>query len=275
MLLRQEDYQIRLENFHGPLDLLFYLIRRAEVDVHDIPIAEITDQYLEVLRQVDEVDVELAGEFLVMAASLIEIKSRTLSPVSRTGDSGDDGGDGSGSSTDPDDPRYELVQQLLAYQRYRIAADELEHRRIEFQHRYPLRPTRRQYQHIDDSQQVQFDLEDVHVLDLAEAYERIAAAIDFDRLGEHHIEFDETPIELHEEDLVDRLEHAEDQRLSLQQVFEGQNPAQRIGLFLAMLELTRLRRITIWQDEVSDEILMELNDDPEISAAANDEPAMQ
>ena len=77
----QEDYTVQLESFEGPLDLLLYLIRRAEVDIQNIPIAAITDQYLLVLRQVDSVDVELAGDFLVMAATLMELKSRTLAPV--------------------------------------------------------------------------------------------------------------------------------------------------------------------------------------------------
>ena len=77
----QEDYRVTLHAFQGPMDLLLYLIRRVEVDITDIPVAEITDQYLGFLRQVQDIDVELAGEFLVMAATLIELKSRTLMPA--------------------------------------------------------------------------------------------------------------------------------------------------------------------------------------------------
>ncbi len=76
----QDEYQVTLDSFCGPMDLLLFLIRRAEVDVHDIPIAAITDQYLAFLKEVDDVDIEEAGEFLVMAATLMEIKSRTLMP---------------------------------------------------------------------------------------------------------------------------------------------------------------------------------------------------
>ena len=76
----QEDYQVDLDAFCGPLDLLLFLIRRAEVDVQDIPIARITDQYLAFLRQLDDIDIDIAGDFLVMAAMLVEIKSRTLVP---------------------------------------------------------------------------------------------------------------------------------------------------------------------------------------------------
>src|SRR5262245_24598788 len=137
----QEDYQITLDTFRGPLDLLLYLIRRAEVDIHDIPIAQITDQYLAFLKQLDDIDIDVAGEFLVMAATLIEIKSRTIAPAPKNGE-GDEAGEmesalGAGESADP---RYELVQQLLAYQKYRIASDELEARRIAFLNRYARRP---------------------------------------------------------------------------------------------------------------------------------------
>src|SRR5687767_11780121 len=133
----QEDYQISLDAFQGPLDLLLYLIRRAEVDVHDIPIAKIADQYFEFLKQIDEIDIDVAGEFIVMAATLVELKSRTLMPPSKgEGDGASEGGataaDPTGGGVDLSDPRYELVQQLLAYQRYRIASDELEQRRIAF-----------------------------------------------------------------------------------------------------------------------------------------------
>ena len=124
----QDDYQVNLDAFCGPLDLLLYLIRRAEVDVHDIPIAQITEQYLALLKQVDEIDVEAAGEFLVMAAMLIEIKSRTLIPPEAAGEGESDDGLGAPSG-EPLDPRHELVQQLLDYQRYRIASEQLEQRR--------------------------------------------------------------------------------------------------------------------------------------------------
>ena len=115
----QDEYQVKLDTFCGPLDLLLYLIRRAEVDIHDIPIAEITDQYMQVLRQVEHVDIEAAGEFLVMAATLMEVKSRTLMPPEAQQDDGD-GADGVAlqeievTPGAPADPRFELVRQLYA-----------------------------------------------------------------------------------------------------------------------------------------------------------------
>lgn len=295
----QEDYQISLDAFHGPLDLLLYLIRRAEVDVHDIPIAKIADQYFEFLKQISEIDIDVAGEFIVMAATLVELKSRTLMPPSKNGDddaAGEGGGSGAESrpgGTDLSDPRYELVQQLLAYQRYRIASDELEQRRVAFSMQYPRRPARiepaaaaTRHRAVDRPEHawpggveeagqdqiqevaaqpprheiIEIELDDAHLLDLAEAYERIMESIDFGRLGDHKVEIDDTPIALHQEDLLDRLQRAPEHRLLLQDAFAGANPGQRIGLFLATLELVRLRRVVVSQDEIEGEIELTLNE---------------
>src|SRR5688572_30218512 len=172
----QEDYQITLDMFRGPLDLLLFLIRRAEVDIHDIPIAQVTDQYLAFLKQLDDFDIDVAGEFLVMAATLIEIKSRTLMPPEQRKSSEQHEGGLAASASDlaSADPRFELVQQLLAYQKYRIASDELEARRIAFWQRFARRPARLSPEvATSDVEPIELELEDAHVFDLADAYERI------------------------------------------------------------------------------------------------------
>lgn len=255
------------------MDLLLFLIRRAEVDIHDIPIAEITEQYLSFLSQVEEIDVETAGEFLVVAATLIEIKSRTLMPPGKSaeGEDGSDTGDGEGKSgtLNVADPRAELVQQLLAYQRVRIAAEGLEERRQEFARRYAWQA------YIHDSMfekpvEVELELEDVHVLDVAQAYERICSSIDFTRIGDHRVQIDDTPIALHQEDLLDRLGRAPSHALKLQDVFEGNTSSHRVGLFLATLELTRLRRVRVRQDELDEPIEVTLVTESASSDQPND-----
>ncbi len=253
----QEDYQVTLDAFHGPLDLLLYLIRRAEVDILDIPIATITEQFLSFLQDLDNIDIDEAGDFLVMASTLVEIKSRSIAPpVDGEGESSGDGVFNSG------DPRLELIHQLLAYQRYRIAADELDKRRLSFLQRYPTRPDRK-VRHDEYAEPMELDLEDVHILDLSESYERIVSSIDFTRMGDHTIEIDDTPIALHQEDLLDRLERSATHRLTLQEAFEGANIVERIGLFLATLELVRLRRVTVNQEAMESPIELILNEDPE------------
>jgi len=153
---------------------------------------------------------------------------------------------------------------LLAYQRYRIASDELEKRRLEFLQRYPARPDRKEHHRLEEqAAAVELDLDDVHVLDLSEAYERIIASIDFTRLGEHRVEIDDTPMALHQEDLLDRLERSPMHRMTLQEAFEGAQAGRRIGLFLATLELVRLRRVVVVQNDIDSPIELVLNTDPE------------
>ncbi|MCZ6837379.1 MAG: segregation/condensation protein A [Planctomycetota bacterium] len=256
----QEDYQITIDTFQGPLDLLLYLIRRAEVDILDIPIAAVTVQFLEFLKQLDYIDIDNAGDFLVMASSLVEIKSRSIAPPSEsaTGEGGNESG------LDSADPRYELVQQLLAYQRYRIASDELEQRRLMFLQRYPILPDRKDRHRLEEYvEPIELELDDLHILDLSENYERIVASIDFTKLGEHTVEIDDTPIALHQEDLLDRLEREPDHRLTLHIAYEGAGIGKRIGLFMATLELVRLRRVTVIQDDIDSPIELVLNTDPD------------
>ena len=110
------SYQVQLQAFHGPLDLLLYLVKKEEVDVMEISIALLAEQFLVYLQTVQELDVEFAGEFLVMAATLMEIKSRALMPDVGAPETG----------TPAVDPRRELVRQLLEYRRYKDAAAKLE-----------------------------------------------------------------------------------------------------------------------------------------------------
>ena len=249
----QDDYKVRLDSFQGPLDLLLFLIRRAEVDIADIPIQRITEQYFEFLRQLHTIDIDVAGEFLVMAATLVEIKSRTLAPAQRR--AGDDG-TGESSALDDTDPRFELVKQLMAYQRYRSAADALSRLRAEHAQRWAVGG---RGSTLPEEPEREYELDDVHMLDLIEAYERIVAGIDFSRVGDHRVEYDDTPISLHQTDLVDRLERAPEKRLALQDVFAGRSRGEAIGLFLAMLELAREQKIGIRQDRINGSIEVELN----------------
>lgn len=249
----QDDYRVHLASFEGPLDLLLYLVRRHEVDINDIPIHRLTEQYLEFLRQIDTVDVDLAGEFLVMAATLVEIKSRALAPARAPGE---DAAPGDAPEAESADPRAELVRQLIEYQKYRGAAEDLEAMR------------RRRAARAEASgaalpgtvpeEDPPIDLEDAHILDLLKAYERIISAVDFTRLGEHRVEYDDTPIELHEADLVDQLGRAADRRATLTDLFRGRRRSEMVGLFLALLELVRTQRVRVDQRRPEDPLRIEL-----------------
>ena len=114
------SYRVRLEIFEGPLDLLLHLIKKNEVDISDIPISTITDQYLEYLDFMKGMNLDFAGEFIVMAATLMHIKSRMLLPVPEQAEEGEEG----------EDPREELIRKLLEYQRFKEAAEELSSRTL-------------------------------------------------------------------------------------------------------------------------------------------------
>lgn len=259
----QEEYTVRLGTFEGPLDLLLYLIRRAEVDIHDIPIVQITGQYLDAiegLQHEESLDIDAAAEFLVMAATLVELKSRTLTPKQES-----EAGDGEEPpSLEETDPRQDLVRQLLAYQKYRSAAGDLDERREAFAARWPVR-VRVGEAADEEPEPPALELEDVHSGDLFAAFDRIMAAIDTTRLGEHAVEYDDTPIALHQEDLLDRIGRSDAGRIGLREAFEGRTRGAMIGLFLAVLELARQRRIIFHQVEAG-EIDLELNPDGDEAA---------
>jgi segregation and condensation protein A len=268
--MSQNDWLVRLPVFQGPLDLLLFLVRRAEVDIHEIPIHTLTDHYLEYVRRLSTVDIDLAGEFLVMAATLVEIKSRSLAPEPTEEDA-----DPSKPANSSEDPRAELIRQLLAYQKFRTAAEVLEARRREFAQRGAARvravaledavvtdaavTSDEDATPADAVEPDDFELEDLHLGDLYAAFERIAASIDITRIGDHMVEYDDTPISLHQDDLVDRLTRSGNHRLFLGTVFEGRTHSERIGLFLALLELVRQGRIHVAQDELDDPIEVTLS----------------
>src|SRR5881398_1218239 len=118
----ESDYKVKLEIFEGPLDLLLYLIKRDEVDIYDISIERITRQYLEYLQAFKELNIDVAGEFVVMAANLIYLKSRSLLPVDQQPPEED---------VEEDDPRWELIRQLIEYKKFKEAAAELHLRELE------------------------------------------------------------------------------------------------------------------------------------------------
>ncbi|MCC6908671.1 MAG: segregation/condensation protein A [Phycisphaerales bacterium] len=267
--MSQPDYTVRIDAFQGPLDLLLFLIKRAEVDIVDIPIAEITDQYVSYLKGLDRIDIETAGEFLVIAAMLMEIKSRMLMPpeTRQAGGAGAAADAEAVSGLDASDPRYELVMQLLAYKRFRDAAQTLEHLRNDWVNRSPLArialgaaaPEPEQEHEAPEA-----DLEDVGVWDLFEVFQRITEAVDFGRLGDHRVEYDDTPIVLHEADLLDQLNRAEDGRLSLRRACAGRKRGEMIGLFLATLELVRQHKVRVIQDRAHDDIILEHRQEPQV-----------
>lgn len=256
------DYRVELDQYHGPLDLLLYLIRRDEIDIHNIPIAPITEQYMQYLGTIEKLDINLAGEFLVMAATLMEIKSALLMPKDKR--PGGESGEGDmPASEDPTDPRYELIHQLLAYKRFKDAAGRLDDNRESFASRFARSPGKVDLGDQQAPGSRELDLDDVSLWDLVEAFTRMMEQVGLKNY-QHQVVSDDTPIELHAADLVDRLQR--DGAMSLQECFRGRKHGEMIGLFLATLELTRQRRLRVTQPDKAGPIMLELRDEAEVAA---------
>ena len=226
---RVSDYRVQLDVFTGPLDLLLYLIRRDEVDIYDIPIVRVTEQYLEHLRVLDQLDPNTAGDFLVMASTLVELKSRALLPTPPL-DMGDDA----------EDFRAPLVRQLLEYKRFKDAARALGSAADDRARRFVRRPAEL------PKELAGLELEEAQVWDLLSAFAKVMTAIGRGP-GEHQVRYDDTPVELHMAEIMAILE--QDSPTTFQALFAGQTERlQVIGRFLALLELIRAHRIRAEQE---------------------------
>lgn len=224
------DYRVELDVYNGPLDLLLYLIRRDEIDIYDIPIAHITSQYVQYVELLRRVDPDAVGDFLVMAATLMEIKSRTLLPRPPEMEEEEDLGD----------PRIELVRQLLEYKKFKDAAHNLGASAELQALKHPRRPVH------PPSDTREIDIEDVQLWDLVEAFRKLLEATG-QREATHDVVYDDTPIALHAADVLDSIERAGGVQL-FEAIFEGRTKSQLIGLFLALLELLRQNRVRAVQE---------------------------
>jgi segregation and condensation protein A len=239
------EYRVELDVYNGPLDLLLYLIKRDELDIYDIPIARILDSYmvyiemLKGLRQEQGLDINVAGDFLVMAATLMEIKSATLLPKPPPV-AGQDS-----AASELADPRYELVQQLLEYKRIKDSAALLEQRQREHELRFPRVPAVPKDQ---ADEPPPLDLDEVQIWDLLSAFGRLMQEVGTRGPKVHEVIYDDTPIDLHAADIEDRL--MREGRLTLRTLIVGRKSrSEMIGVFLALLELIRQKKILVVQGD--------------------------
>jgi segregation and condensation protein A len=234
----QSDYQVVLDTFRGPLDLLLYLVKRDEIDVLDIPIARVAAQFKEYLDVLSLIDVERAGEFLVLAATLMEIKSKLLLPQPEA------------PAEPAEDPRRELVRQLLEYKRFKEASEALEALADERGLRLPRAPVPEAPAKAGPPA-----LRPVELWDLVSAFGRLMR----ETLAHQPqtITVDHTPLHVHMSAVLARL--AEEPRLAFSSLFTPPHTRSRlVGLFLAILELAKGGRLLAEQAGPFDEIWLAL-----------------
>lgn len=231
------NYVVRLEQFEGPLDLLLYLIQREEMDIYDIPIARITGQYLQHIELMDRLDLHPAGEFLVMAATLLRIKARMLLPVQRPGDENEV------------DPRAELVQRLVEYKKFKEAARRLEEREADRAQRY-TRPIDASFveEMKKEGDEITFEVS------MAELVKALTAVLGrFEEVATHEVNLE--PVSLEDRMQFLRQKIQERPRLSWTEMFDGtRSRLEVIVTFIAILELAKGGVLQLHQADNTSEI---------------------
>jgi len=229
--------RVQLAIFEGPLDLLLHLIKKNEVSITDIPIASITEQYLATLELMETLSLDVAGEFLVMAATLIHIKSRMLLPAGADETEEDEG----------NDPRDELVRRLLEYQRFKDAADQLEQREVLSRDVFVRSATP-----VEEAAVPTF--RELSVFELLNALRRV-----IDRLPKdvfHQVELEKITVREKMTLLLDKLRAQT--RVFFEELFnEAKTRMDVVVTFLAMLELVKVRAVRIFQEELTGPIIIE------------------
>jgi segregation and condensation protein A len=233
----ETDYKVKLEIFEGPLDLLLYLIKRDEIDIYDISIERITRQYLEYLQAFKELKIDIAGEFIVMAATLIYLKSRSLLPLDQQPPEED---------VEEDDPRWDLIRQLIEYKKFKEAAAQLHDRELEQERIFPR----------DGGSAPLSDeplpLHEVGIFQLIHSFQEVIKRVETrENFGEIFAERFSVSDKI--EKILERVGDGTPLRFS--ELF-GQiaSRVEIVVTFLALLELIRLNQVRALQRKMFDEI---------------------
>lgn len=235
------DYKVKLEVFEGPLDLLLYLIKRDEVDIYDISIERITKQYLEYMDAFQVLNIELAGEFIVMAANLLYIKSRTLLPKDQQMAEED---------AEEDDPRWELIRQLIEYKKFKEAASRLRGLEALQEQMFPRFPATPE---LAPAESLMVD--EVGIFDLINAFQKILK-----RLEKQNKQEDLREIFAENFTVSDKMEYllkvmSAGVPMRFEECFaEAATRGEIVVTFLAMLELIRMKQLKVRQENALAEI---------------------
>lgn len=253
----EQDYKVKLEIFEGPLDLLLYLIRKDEIDIYQVSIERITTQYLEYLDSYQQLNIEVASEFIVMAANLIYWKSRTLLPKEvQAPDLLED--------EEEEDPRWELIRQLLEYKKFKEAAEYLAERESEGAELYPAFPEKLDLPPLESPV-----YEEVGVFDLIRSFQNMLR-----RFEETHrtreIVDDRWTVSDKMEFLLEKIEPCSRVEFSVLMA-DAESKSELIVTFMALLELMKLHFLQVEQSYILGEIVIYRPDDRAFTQVPLDE----
>ncbi|MFA5350233.1 MAG: segregation/condensation protein A [Candidatus Omnitrophota bacterium] len=238
------NYKIHLEMFEGPLDLLLYLVKKDHLNIYDIPIAKVTQQYLEYINFMQLLDLDIVGDFLVMAATLMQIKSKMLLPASETP-----------AEEEEEDPRAELVKRLLEYEKFKQIAENLKEREISQQDVFKRQKTEAPLdaQANPKEENVYFE---ASIFDLINAFSQ--ALKDIPKEVFYEVIKDQFTVEQKVHDILHLLLVETEVKLST--LFsKSKDKLEIIVIFLAILELAKMKEIVARQDAAFEDIIISRN----------------
>ena len=251
-------YQVQLQNFEGPLDLLLFFIKRDELDIYDIPISYITEQFLDYIHFLDELDLGIASEFIYMASTLMAIKARMMLPREESDD----------EELSEDDPRYELVQSLLEYKRYKEMAEDMI--RMDFKAREHYSRGYTEPDIVEKEEESPGDaLHEITLLDLMAAFKNAM----FQQQEEmvHSVEKIETSVEMQSSYVLDTLQtHGRSSFIALCNSLKSR--IMVVVTFLAILELAKEQQVVLYVGDDSRDFHLDLPAWDETQAEAGPEP---
>ncbi|MBN2830947.1 MAG: segregation/condensation protein A [Candidatus Omnitrophica bacterium] len=231
------NYKIKLEIFEGPLDLLLYLVKKDHLNIYDIPISKVTEQYLQYINLMQLLDLNIAGEFLVMAATLMQIKSKMLLPVQ----------EGEGKEEEQEDPREELVRRLLEYEKFKEIAENLRQKETD-QREVFKRPKTEIDSKEAEGKEVYFE---ASIFDLINAFSK--ALKDVPKEVFYEVVKDQFTVEQATHDILHLL--LVKSKVKLSELFaKSKNKMDIIVTFLTVLELIRIKEIVARQDQLFEDI---------------------
>ncbi|MFD2640305.1 segregation/condensation protein A [Piscibacillus salipiscarius] len=241
---QQSIYQVKLDTFEGPLDLLLHLINQYEIDIYDVPMREIADQYLNYIHTLQELHLDVASEYLVMAATLLAIKSDMLLPKQEL----------EIEDEYEEDPREELIQRLIEYKKYKEASHVLKEREHDANQTYTRPPI--DLSKYENTVKVTKS-DEVTIVDLAQAFQKVLRRKQLLEPMETTVQRQEVSIEKRMDEVVERLQ-INSGKQSFENLFPYHEKFEIVATFLAILELMKAVRISCYQTKNFDDIMVEL-----------------
>lgn len=229
-----QAYEVKLDGFEGPLDLLLHLIKQFEIDIYDIPMAEITEQYMEYVHTMQKLELNIASEYLVMAATLLAIKSEMLLPKPEITEEIEE---------DEEDPREELMQRLIEYRKYKEAAEQLKQKEADANQIFTRPPVK--FKDLKAEEAVQYQ-DEVTIYDMLRALGKMFERKNWNKPVDTTVQRAEIPIEQRMEDILDIVRDKRDE-VPFDDLFPYPTKSHIVTTFIAILELMKLKQISCKQ----------------------------